>query len=363
MRNLSIFVLVTSLLLASKFSIGMNFGSSSLLPLNLLAHKEVIACSNEWSNLKQSCPSDINTFIKSKVTIGDYHVCFDRGCDEAGYSAPTTSIFIILNGDTGHAERYRVTKSDNIYFKDNNGRPQMTRGYIKAVKEKTTPKEDEAAQLLYGAKKDYYYFTRSMQMRQTSRGLLDGNGNSSHEFEHYIENCQTALAYAYNSNSCQGLLNNSLDLAVRDNATFHAFISAVNKLSNVISIIVPALNNIDLSELSEFKFILNMKDGSRLVIDVKVKEGAVSVKLDGDSSRTATGDSINQFEADRNKHRKIGSAKEAKVYAEEGILVCIDKNITYKEADLVKGKTKTENGQVIYVFRLRNVFQVYKDCN
>ena len=358
--KLGLSLLLVTCSLVTKLAFGL--GGSGLGTFDLLAKKDAIICSNTWSNLAQTCPIDIPTYLRNKHPIGVTRICFHRGCDDSGNTLPLTTIYTILNADTGESRKYKVVKRNNIHATQANGRVNVTRGYVRITEEPTLSKEQEAAQLLYSAHQDYKFFARSMQLTQTNNGVIDKNGNSPQRFEHYTENCHTMLDYAYHNNGCTGALNKAIDLGVKDDVTFHAMISALRKTKSILDVIIPRLDRLDLTEFSKFPIRIHNQDGSVTVINVQVDNGSVRIKIDAEASRTASNLTLDQLSNAENAHNILGSLKEAQAFALRGKAgqQCNQAYLRSKRAVKVGSEVTPEGLRVIY--KIENVFLVYTRC-
>jgi len=336
---------------------GTSFGNNKLL-----------VCSTQLGNSFSSCPNNKKNAALAAIPIhtgfsscdGGSQTC--RGDDIVRESI--TSFFTVFDIDNQRTVKYEVVVVPNVY--DPQGR-LIVEGSKSAKLTQASHVERQLTDALHTAATNRNAFVRTWQLTGSgSDNWSDGNGNASSVNSFSRLTCTTAMDYLTMNSTCADDLTRDIDLGVQDDATFHAMISAISQAETIINILLPDGADLSgLTKLSEFKIVLNMSDGSRLVIDVKVTQGAVEVVLNENASRTSSGRSLAHA-------RVVGvpfyrSLDEVNSAAGAGIpFGCRPAEIRVSELTKIRTETR-RNSQgetvVVVVYAFRDKFYTFQECN
>ena len=339
-----------------------SFSFEQIVEDDTLIFKETIVCSNKWSSISARCPKNINKYFESKLIVNDIKTCTNIECNDSSLALDYRYIVTFLNADTGAAQRYKVTKRNNI-FVDN---VLLRKGEVSVTEDLALLLEIDAARSLHQSYLNYIEFSRTMPFTQENGSLLDRNGNKLPHFDEYARNCSTFIDYALNVNSCRGLFNRGVDSHFKNNVVLKKMFKSLSETRLLVSTIIPSFN---VEKMRNFAINLSHYDSSRTSIDVEIlgqsisgHETIVGVSTDEHRSRMAGGSTYYQFHSLK-VPGQLSSKEEAISFAKGGFphKQCSEEYLKSNGAAKLSTILSPEGARKIY--QINDNYFVYSECN
>lgn len=338
-------------------------------PLKVFANEKGLVCSEQLGSSINRCPSSMQTVARNASRIptiysscgGGLETCID---DDYPYNAHK-DYFTFFDVDNNDTVKFEVSVTPNVYSA--NG-ITIQHG-VKSVREITaSPDEKEVTELFNDTLINKSNLDKALTLRRSQSGTVrDATGQVSNVIAASQDACLTALDYVTNNiRGCRGKLNRDILEGVDTNATFAALISSLEQLESVINVFIPDLDLSNIGELNEFKLVMKMHDGSKLVLDIKIDKGVAQITLDELGSLTSDGSTFKQ--ARELGTGESGSLGEAYNIA-EGFFVAIHctparvlSSSEYHVAARVTKRDEDGNEVVVIVYQRQDTFVTFNKC-
>ena len=351
--NCIVALITFTLLFISKSAISANFPP-------LTKYHEPIACSNEWANLAQTCPSNVKTFIANRDNYPKYTSCpaSSPSCNEEwGMMQTVEHTYLFVNADTGQASRWVMALTPEV--KRPNG--QIIQAGKKVVSQQaTTAKDIEVGNLFNQAKEKYDNLRALGTLVYTASGVMDGHGNYQTLSSHH-QTCQTAINYFNNDNNCEGDLNTAIDLAVQNDVAYHSFVEVLEQLGQVVKLTTP-FGAIDLTGISSFQWVITYPDGSKLFLNMKIKNGHVAISPDLGFSRTSTNQSFSSFLSRSTIYSEYFAEALSVAQSKSANMSCTTRTLPFGIEVKVKA-VKIQGNKVTFIYNVNDIEKSFTYCS
>lgn len=267
-----------------------NPSNSGFVP-TIPGEKRGVVCSGELGSDFNECPSNFEKYAISKSQIpteeSECQSPTDLLCSEE-LVVGVKNQFVIFDIDREQTVKFEVLVMPNVFYQ--NGSLKQS-GYIAASEIAPSADELEVTELFALVSRNRAEIRKKTTITELADGsMVDEDGAPSDFVLESADSCKTALDFLDRASSCAGDLSNDIVRGVEEEVLFYSTVNALEKLEVVLEVVLPT--DIDLSsveKLAEFNYIIKMKDGSILVVHVKVDGGAIEIKLDEDASRVSDG--------------------------------------------------------------------------
>lgn len=265
-----------------------------LIAKHVSAQGDGLICSNYWKAQFSSCPAEQITFIKQQTyipTLQDSCSNGDAICIDDVNNQPSYQPYAIYNIDDNEVNRFQVT----IYPKVINANGLITQqGRIDVQRVNSTQQERHFVKHLNEAQ--YYHKQVQESLIYTQKNGVMYSGSEQSSVKSSLNVCKTAMNYINNDDNCEGILNNEIDLEVLNNANAISIITALDKASGFINLVLGNVETDDLNKILNYNAIMKFDDdGSRIVVNVDVTSGVAEIEVNFGASRAANGQTLTRF--------------------------------------------------------------------
>ncbi|GAB0111731.1 hypothetical protein [Pseudoalteromonas distincta] len=264
-----------------------------LLTKHVSAQGDGLICSHYWKEQFSSCPVDQVTFIKQQTYIPILQdSCSNDGatCISDINNQPFYQPFAIYNIDDDEANRFQVEIVPKVI--NTNGLVTQ-QGRINVQRINPTQHERNFVKHLNEAQ--HYHMQVQDALTFTQKDGVMYSGSEQSTIKSSLNVCKTAMNYINNDGNCEGLLNNEIDLEMRNNANEISTIAALDKASGLIKLVLGNIKTNELGKILNYDVVMSFDDGSRIFINVDVTKGAAKIVADLDASRAANGQTLTRF--------------------------------------------------------------------
>lgn len=328
-----------------------------------------LVCSGALGSDFNDCPTNFLSFAKSKSQITSQEADCQSPNDFFCFDELVVGVkdhFVFFDVDNNQTVKYEVTAVPNVFYR--NGQIKH-HGYLSAREVPPTTDELEVTELFSLVSENRKKIAKKITLTESADGtLVDENGHESDLILDSAESCGTAVDYILRESTCAGDLGNDIRRGIRDVALFYSTVNALEKLEVVLKVMLPEGFDIAaIEKLAEFSYIIMLEDGSTLVVDVKVKDGAIEIRLNEDASNTSDGRTFRDA-------RNIGvshshSFAEANAIASIGLPMShcgglmSDKNLDeWVVVERIVTRDENGNERVRYIYRRKDNIDHFEVC-
>ena len=361
-----------------KYIISIIFTLCAIFSFSTQAKRDGFICSSYGLLKLPSCPSvsaheniiKQNAFIPTILDDCDngHAACVGEMASAVGVNIYPYAIYDI---DTNKVYKYQVTVWPELTNAAGTVVNQVGRVSVRNIR--PTANELNFVKQLHIAKTNRQKLQDEMFYTRNNNAVYKGRESNTKTMKSSLLSCNTALNYVNDDEDCTGIFNSEIRMTVKENASVHAIISALDKASGLIHTVTGGrVETSWFSEMKSFDVVFKFDDGSLIVVRVEVSKGVTEILFDEDSSHLASGKTIRQHLASKNIVRGSRSITELNSMLSNpntGPQTFIDcrprghlTDINMKFIESIEVVDSEGNIRIINIYQRQEIFIAVSDC-